>query len=130
LLQLKNKILILIMAINTSPVGTDFLALPKPHHHVSRLLVLIIILAIIGGAVWAYSYYLSDRRTDVATTSPAPTTDPSLVKNEILNQTANPSVSMSDAEIKAKKAQLAQPNPTEKLTNEQIKAKEAALQQM
>jgi hypothetical protein len=36
---------------NSSP---NFLAVPKQHHHVSRLLVLVIILAVIAGLSWLY----------------------------------------------------------------------------
>ncbi|MEA2715674.1 MAG: hypothetical protein QOG91_702 [Candidatus Parcubacteria bacterium] len=47
----------------------DFLALPEPHHHVSRLLVLCLILAVIAALVFAYTIFFMPSQTELTTTS-------------------------------------------------------------
>jgi hypothetical protein len=55
------------MANNNTP---NFLDIPKPHHHVSRLLVLVIILAVIILVAWLVSYLWQNKQT-VTVTVPA-----------------------------------------------------------
>lgn len=48
----------------------DFFATPEPHHHVSRLLVLSIILVVVGALVWVYSIFFMPSGGDVTTMTP------------------------------------------------------------
>jgi len=68
-------------------IGKDFLDMPKPHHHVSRLLVLLIILGVIV-AVAAVGYYifLSMQAPAVTVTAQKPKNDPLASATQLINE--------------------------------------------
>jgi hypothetical protein len=98
-------------------IGKNFFDVPKPHHHVSRLLVLSIILAIILAVAWL-SVYLFNKQ------EPAPA-----VVQTVDN---NPAVVLTDEEWATKqekmKAVAEENNKPVTLTKEQIAEKEAKIQ--
>lgn len=98
-------------------VGKDFLSMPKPHHHVSRLVVLLIILGVIVLITWL-SVYLFKKNSPEAS---AP------VQN-------NPEMTLSEEEWAAKQQAIKEMNEINAtpvvLTKEEIAEKEAQIKAM
>jgi flagellar basal body-associated protein FliL len=81
----------------------DFLSLPKAHHHVSRLVILVIILVVIAIIGWLYVYLFSTNSPLPGSTVTAPTnnqvTDADRIK--LLSQSSNSQLTnpnMTDAQ--------------------------------
>jgi hypothetical protein len=76
----------------------NFLDLPKPHHHVSRLLVLVIVLAVIAIVAWLVTSLFQQKQTISVTPPPHVTTDAD--REAIMEQTSGVTVntSLTDAQ--------------------------------
>lgn len=61
--QLFTKIEHFVAIISTvmATQSVDFFAVPKAHHHVSRLLVLVLILVVLVGVAWVITYFFGNR---------------------------------------------------------------------
>ncbi len=103
---------------NHPNMGNELLALPEAHHHVSRLLVLVIFVAVIGLIGWAYVLFLPEKQVpDVV----VPTQTQSVVEQP---------VALTPQEIAEKKILLDQFNNQKpvKLTPKEAAEKKAFLE--
>lgn len=93
----------------SSPLN-NFLAPPQPHHHVSRLITLTVILAIIVLVVWLYSILILPK--EIAIISPhgsVSKTTPDLRTLEKQINTASPEKPVKVQEVTVLKKEINQP---------------------
>lgn len=89
----------------------DFLSAPKPHHHVSRLIVLLVILAGVMLVAWLYGFLLQPRQVSlIASPSPSPTGLTDVQREAIMAQPSGTTVTTmtvsEEAAIAGKKTKV------------------------
>lgn len=98
------------------PIGNNFLDLPKPHHHASRLIVLAVIMAIIVLVIWLYATLMAPRmNTQPVNQTPVaavPTPLSADYVSIISNLRSSPAPNLPAKSMTAIKSQLSKTKPT------------------
>lgn len=105
------------------PVGNNFLETPKPHHHVSRLIVLMVIMGIVVLIIWLWAYIFTPSVPIVVQQSPVASHQPSIA-DQIVNAR---SVSLPPATASSLSSQIS--NAKLKLTTSQKAALSSQFEQ-